>query len=546
MITSSLILKGFKPDPSIIRVEDTFYIASSTFEWFPGVMIHESRDLVNWSFTDYVLKDEKSLPMKGILNGGGVWAPCLTYHDGTFYMVFSITHTFDEFTQDTTNYIVTAKDIHGPWSEPVRINSGGFDASLFHDGDRKYFLNMIWYERPDHNHFHGIEMMEIDPLTLRPLTKRKIIFKGTERGLVEGPHLYRFGDYYYLLTAEGGTSTEHCCTIARCRDIWGPYEAYEGPILTSLGYPDLPIQYAGHGDIVDDGLGNYYLVHLGSRKNGCGGFSIFGRETFIQNITFREGWPVLTEGGNTPKETFSVPDELIKRGVMRPQAEGTQSPAADSGCTFRRRYDFNLNSQNPINDIYPDLITRRSPLGDRASLDARPGYLRLFGAESLSSEFDTTLLAVRIQECDFTAGTRLNYHPEDVRQRAGLVFMYHSADYYYLFIGYDDEKKQRYISLYKRESRKTKEMTEPLYLPDEGEVMLMGRYTLDGIDFSYGYGGQSYSLGVDKRDCPVTIMSDEYANVCGEQGFTGSVVGICTQDLTGDRMPADFAYFEIV
>ena len=533
MIRDSLILKGFHPDPSVIRVGSTFYVASSTFEWFPGVVIHESEDLINWKFTTYVLDSEEALPLRGVLNGGGVWAPCLSYDGEYYYLVFSITRTFDEFTQDTDNYITRAADIHGPWSEPVYLNSGGFDASLFHDQNgQKYLLNMIWYEYPGENHFHGIEMQELDGKTLKLKGDRKIIYKGTERGFTEGPHIYRHGDYYYLLTAEGGTSEAHCVTIARSTNLWGPYETYgPGPILTAHNHPELNIHYAGHGDIVDDEFGNWYLFHLGARRKLFGGFSVFGRETFMQNIIWDdEGWPRLLEG-NLPKDTVIVPDELAKRGEGR----------TDVANVFYKRYDFAKGR------LSSDFMSRREPLKDRLSLDKRPGYLRLYGGKSLSAEFDESLLAVRIMECSFRAETVLDYNPCDVRQRAGLIFLYHSANYYYLSICYDDDKSRRYLQLFKRDCKKTTAMLKDrIYLPDEGEVKLWGDFTPSGITFGYGIGNEADTeLDIPRGECPVTILSDEYANISIEQGFTGSFTGICAQDTSGMLKAADFAYFEI-
>ncbi len=530
MIRDSLILKGFHPDPSVIRVGETFYVANSTFEWFPGVEIHESVDLLNWKLTGHVLTSEADLPMEGILNGGGVWAPCLSYDGEYYYVIFSIQHTFDEFTQDTDNYVTKSTDIHGPWSTPVYLNSGGFDASLFHDSDgRKWLLNMIWNENIGENHFHGIELQEFDAAANRLIGRRRRIYTGTERGLVEGPHMYHIGNWYYLLTAEGGTAEEHCVTIARSRSVEGPFETYEKPILTSHNHPERNIQYAGHGDIIDDGKGNWYLFHLGSRKKMFGGYSVLGRETFLQNLRWENEWPVLAEG-NTPKDVVEIPD-------CDCAAQSLQNDA------FYQEYMFDTEA------LPPQFMFRRKPLGDRMSLTERPGYLALHGRETLSSEFASTLTAVRIQEPEFIVSTSVDYLPCDIRQRAGLLFYYHSADYYYLYIGFDDTENRRYLQLIRRDCRKTRMMLDTrIWLEETGEVELQGDFTPEGITFSWRYGKEDAvweRLPVDREQCPVTILSDEYANVCGEQGFTGTFVGIGTQDLTGGKKPAYFRYFRI-
>lgn len=528
MYRESLILKGFHPDPSVIRVGKKFYVANSTFEWFPGVEIHESENLLDWKLTGHVLTKEEDLPMEGTLNGGGVWAPCLSYDGNYFYVVFSIQHTFDEFTQDTNNYITKARDIHGPWSKPVYLNSGGFDASLFHDTDgRKWLLNMIWDETDQENHFHGIEIQEYDDKNSRLVGKRQRIYQGTDRGMVEGPHMYHIKDWYYLLTAEGGTAEEHCVTIARSKTLFGPFETYEKPILTAHNRPEVAIQYAGHGDIIEDGAGNWYLFHLGSRKKIFDGYSVFGRETFLQNIRWQNGWPLLREG-NEPKEQVEIPDCI----------------GNESGEGFFQEYHFEGES------LPSGFMTRRKPLGENMSLTERSGYLTLYGRESLSSEFCCTMAAVRIQEPEFVATVRMDYQPEDIRQRAGLLFYYHSANYYYLHVGYDDVEGKRFLQLIKRDSRKTKQMLkERIWLQEQGEVELCGEFVPEGLTFFWRYADGTdlawKQLPIKRSECPVTILSDEYANKCYEQGFTGAFVGIGTQDLTGGRKEAYFKYLRI-
>lgn len=528
MYRDSLILKGFHPDPSVVYVDHKFYVANSTFEWFPGVEIHESENLLDWKLTGHVLTKEEDLPLTGVLNGGGVWAPCLSYDGAYFYVVFSIQHTFDEFTQDTNNYVTKAKDIHGPWSKPIYLNSGGFDASLFHDADgRKWLLNMIWDERPGKNPFHGIEIQEYDDKKGTLVGDRVRIYQGTERGLVEGPHMYHIGEWYYLLTAEGGTAEEHCVTIARSRFLHGPFETYEKPILTAHHHPDLAIQYAGHGDLVEGENGNWYLFHLGSRKKLFGGYSVFGRETFLQNIKWEDGWPLLREG-NTPCEQVEIPDCMH----------------TDTESEFYKDYTFDDDT------LPPAFMTRRKPFPDDIICTERKGYLTIHGRETLSSEFDCAMTAVRIQEPIFTVTTSVDFNPDDIRQRAGLLFYYHSANYYYLHIGYDDEQGKRYLQLIKRESRKTTYLLQSeITLAETGEVEMRGDFSTEGISFYWRYAGEADKqwnrLPIREADCPVSILSDEYANVCFEQGFTGAFVGIGAQDLTGQRKPAYFQYFHI-
>jgi xylan 1,4-beta-xylosidase len=209
------ILRGFNPDPSIVRVGDDYYIATSTFEWFPGVQIHHSRDLVDWRLLTRPLNRASQLDMRGDPDSCGVWAPCLTHADGLFHLVYTDVKRYGRTTtagasgaslRDFHNYLVTSARIDGDWSDPVYLNSSGFDPSLFHDEDgRKYLVNMLWDHRPGQNRFAGIVLQEYSPAEQRLVGKRHNIFTGTSLGFTEGPHLYKRDGWYYLITAEGGT-----------------------------------------------------------------------------------------------------------------------------------------------------------------------------------------------------------------------------------------------------------------------------------------------------------------------------------------------------
>ena len=206
MKISNPVLPGFNADPSMIRVGDTYYIANSTFDWWPGVRLHESRDMVHWNLLPGPLNRVSQLDMKGNPSGGGIWAPDLSYADGKFWLIYTDVKIVNGAFKDCANYLVTAEDIRGPWSEPIRVNGVGFDASLFHDTDgRKYLVQQTWDFREYHHPFDGITLTEFDVKTmqLKPETARTI-WRGTDVKLVEGPHLYTINGWYYLFCAEGG------------------------------------------------------------------------------------------------------------------------------------------------------------------------------------------------------------------------------------------------------------------------------------------------------------------------------------------------------
>lgn len=217
------ILRGFNADPSIIRVEDTYYIANSTFEWFPGVRLHESKDLEHWNLLPAPLSTTTLLDMKGNPSSGGIWAPALSYADGQFWLVYTDVKVTEGAFKDMTNYLTTAADIRGPWSDPIKLNGVGFDASLFHDDDgRKYIVQQTWDHREYHHPFDGITLTELDTKTLKlmPETARTL-YRGTAVGLVEGPHLYKLNGYYYLFAAQGGTVFTHQEVVARSKTLDG-------------------------------------------------------------------------------------------------------------------------------------------------------------------------------------------------------------------------------------------------------------------------------------------------------------------------------------
>jgi len=285
------ILPGFNPDPSITRVGHDYYIATSTFEWYPGVQIHHSRDLVNWRLACRPLDRASQLDMRGNPDSCGVWAPCLSHADGVFWLIYTDVKRLDGNFKDAHNYLVTAPEIAGPWSDPVYLNSSGFDPSLFHDDDgRKWLLNMQWRHttdsiggKPKHPAFDGILAQEYDAAARRLTGPIRNIFAGSAHGLVEGPHLFKRDGWYYLTTAEGGTGYDHAVTMARARDLHGPYELHPDIFLmTSKDAPDAPLQRAGHGQIVETPEGLTYHTHLCGRPLPGIRRCLMGRETGLQ------------------------------------------------------------------------------------------------------------------------------------------------------------------------------------------------------------------------------------------------------------------------
>ncbi|SHL39821.1 glycoside hydrolase family 43 protein [Roseibium suaedae] len=519
------ILPGFNPDPSICRVGDDYYIATSTFEWFPGVQIHHSKDLANWQLAARPLNRASQLDMRGNPDNCGIWAPCLTHSDGLFWLVYTDVKRNEGNFKDTHNYIVTAPSIEGPWSDPVRVNSSGFDPSLFHDDDgRKWFVNMVWDQRKTPTAFAGILLQEYDPVQKRLTGPVRNIFKGTERGLVEGPHLYKRNGYYYLLTAEGGTGYRHAVTLARSKRLTGPYELHpDKHVVSSLTFPDNPIQRAGHGDIVETQTGETYLVHLMGRPvpglNRCQ----MGRETAIQKCVWGEdGWLRLEGKPLEPQGT-----------VMGPALPPHPFPAEP----VRQEFDGDA--------LPPAFQWLRSPEPDRLfSTTARKGHLRLYGRESLGSYFEQALVARRQTNYHYRAETSVDCDPETFQHTAGLIAYYGRFQFFYLAVTWD-EKIGKCLTMMACHGRfpsgdLTFPLDAPLPLSSSGPVRMKVETQGQALRFWYAVEGHDWN-----RIGPVfdaTILSDEAGR--GEHGnFTGAFVGMHAMDLTGQAWPADFDYF---
>lgn len=525
------ILRGFNPDPSIVRVGDDFYIATSTFEWFPGVQIHHSRDLAHWRLIGRPLDRPSQLDMRGDPDSCGVWAPCLTHADGRFWLIYTDVKRYGRTTvagasgaslRDMHNYLVTAESIDGPWSDPVFLNSRGFDPSLFHDDDgRKHLVNLIWDFRPGRNRFAGIEIQEYDTAAGRLVGERTTIFKGTPLGLTEGPHLLKRGGLYYLVTAEGGTGWNHAATIARSRNLHGPYELHPDVyMLSARDRPDAALQRAGHGNFVETPGGDSYFVHLCGRPLRNRGRSVLGRETAIQKVVWGDdGWPRLAGEAGLPMHEVPAPD-----------LPAHPFPAEPS------RHDFDTA------DLPIDFQWLRTPHPeDIFSLTARPGHLRLFGRESIGSPFTQALVARRQQAFCYSARTLVDFAPRHFQQMAGLVCYYNSTKFHYLYINHDEElgRHLRVMSALP-DSPQSDAFTDPVPLPD-WPVHLRVEVDEERLLFAYSLDGGNWTF-ID-RVFDASILSDEAA-APGTPNFTGAFVGMACQDMSGDRLAADFDFFD--
>lgn len=281
------ILRGFYPDPSICRVDEDYYLVTSTFEFFPGVPIFHSKNLVEWEQIGHCLTRKSQLPLDDCENSRGIYAPTIRYHQGIFYMV----------TTNKThggNFLVYTDDIRGEWSEPVMIDQNGIDPSLFWDDDG----TCIYTGKGTIGSERGIVGFAIDPKSGTVLSEKKLLSPGCGGQCAEGPHIFKKDDDYYLLIAEGGTAYGHRETVQRSKHVWGPYEPCpHNPILTHAEYKPSGIQAVGHADVLEDQNGNWWAVCLGIRVFADVLLHNLGRETFLVPVQWESGWPIAGDGG---------------------------------------------------------------------------------------------------------------------------------------------------------------------------------------------------------------------------------------------------------
>jgi alpha-N-arabinofuranosidase len=492
------ILSGFHADPSVVRVGRDYYLATSSFEYFPGVPIYHSRDLVHWRQVGNALSRESQLDLAGQKSSKGIFAPTIRYHDGTFYVV-------------TTNiekggsFYVTAKDPAGEWSDPVWLAEKSFsmDPSLFFDDDGK-----VYYTRHGGGRNGGIYQSEIDLSTGKLSAEPRLAWSGTGGIWPEGPHLYKVGGLYYLLISEGGTSYQHSLTVARSKSPWGLFEADpSNPILTHRDHPELPLQAVGHGDLVQTDEGAWWLVLLGIRPLERAHH--IGRETLLAPVTWdAQGWPHVN--GDRPLAL-----EMSGAGLP-PSQPWPMEPVRDDFDSARLGLAW---------------VHLRSASLDTWSLSERPGVLRLKGtAATLEDVASPAFVARRQEHLRMRAATHVEFVPAAESQMAGLVLRQDEANHYELRV---TGVQPRRIELATRVAGVLRiERSAPV---GAGGVTLQVEAFPERYEFSYGVGaGAMQPFG----SAPAKPLSSEKSG-----GFTGVFVGMYASG-PGSMPPADFDWFD--
>ncbi len=493
------ILSGYYPDPSITRVGDDYYIVLSSFAHFPGLPIFRSKDLVNWTQIGNAIDRPEQLDFKRMRTSQAVFAPDISYHDGVFYIV-------NTCVECKGNFVITARDPAGPWSNPIWLPFEGIDPSIYWEGDRAYIVNnRAPDEAPRYDGHRAIWIQEYDWRAGKMVGESTQLINGgvdiTKKPVwIEGPHIFRKDGFYYLSAAEGGTSVNHSQVILRAKSLRGPYQAYAGnPILTQRDLPaDRPdaITSAGHATLIETQTGQWWASFLAVRPY-TGDFYNIGRETFLLPVTWKDGWPVILPRGKAIPFAATAP--ALPRGAKPVLPTSGDFGYVDEfdGKTLAMQW---VGVRTPRTPFYTldrgDLvITGGAPIGDITGV---PGFV-----------------GRRQQHHVATIGTTVRFTPSQDGDRAGLVAM--QSDASYLFFGITRVAGTPVVALYTRDKGGAERLVGSVPLQKTGPVTLTLRADGGTLAFDYTVAGTSRTLA-DKVDA--RFLSTRTAG-----GFTGTLVG---------------------
>ncbi len=500
---SNPVLPGMHPDPTVCRVGGDFYLACSSFEYFPGVPIFHSRDLVSWRQLGHVLARPGQLDLSSAPSSGGIYAPTLRHHDGRFYLVTTLV--------GRGNFLVTADDPGGPWSDPQWLDEEGFDPSLaFLDG-RVHYTRAGPGVDDDHPFVYQAELAVTGDgieLTQAP----RPIWAGTGGVWTEGPHLHRRGRWYYLLAAEGGTSYDHSVVVARSERPDGPFEpSPHGPVVTHRDRPDDPIQAVGHADLVELADGCTWAVLLGIRPADRRHHHL-GRETFLAPVEWGgDGWPRMP-ALELSMEAPSLPPVPL-------------AAAADD--------DF------AGGELAPAWVFVRNPPDGAWSLRERSGCLRLWGSPgSLRDVAPVAMICRRQGQFDIAVRALLEFAPASPNEEAGLCVRANEAFHAALLVGLGGRRRE--LRLVHAEAGTTRTLGRAAL--DVGPVTLALEATAAEYRFLGGTGESVHELG---RVPTRTFSAETILGATGRHHFTGTMIGLlATGNGLRSTVPADFHWFQ--
>lgn len=503
VVAKNPILPGFYPDPSICAVGGDYYLVNSTFSYFPGLPVLHSKDLAHWEQIGNVLDRKSQLPLEHSEHSQGLFAPTIRYYDNTYYVICTNVSSGG-------NFVVTAKSPEGPWSEPFYLeDADGIDPSLFFDTDGTcYYIGT--HSNPDGCKYNGdwyIWIQELDVKEMRLVGEKHDVWNGSMRGVIwpEGPHIYKKGDYYYIMHAEGGTGPDHAVSICRSREIFGPYENNpKNPILTHrhLG-KEYPIKYVGHGDLIEAPSGDWYMTMLAVRP--LEGYTTMGRETFLAKVTWEDDWPVVNAGiGKLEDEVvINLPEW---RPVMDMESYTSRTGERNMLPGSSRKYTF-----EHMDFLGDEFLMLRNPEPGQYELLPEVG-MKLYASQSTLKEKDSpSYVAIRQQHHRFCVSATVDVSNLQDVEVAGLAIM--QSDQYQLRLEVCNKEIQVILC---------EEGVDKIIIEQElslgAEKLMSMFFQVDGLKVRAGMGKD---IMLSEKAIDISSLSTEVAG-----GFVGCTVGI--------------------
>ncbi|KQM27271.1 MULTISPECIES: glycoside hydrolase family 43 protein [unclassified Sphingomonas] len=492
------ILSGYYPDPSVIRVGEDYYLALSSFAHYPGLPIFHSKDLVNWIQIANAIDRPEQLDFSGRRVSEAVFAPDISFHDGTFYIV-------NTCVQCRGNFVITAKDPKGPWSNPIWLPFEGIDPSIYWEGDRAYIVNNRAPDEPPRYDGHrAIWVQEYDWRAGKMVGESTQLINGgvdlsKKPVWIEGPHIFRKDGWYYLTAAEGGTSVNHSQVVFRSKNLRGPFVPWSGnPILTQRDLPNDradPISAAGHAELVQTQNGDWWATFLAVRPYGDDYYNI-GRETFLLPVTWKDGWPTILPAG-----------QRVPFVGKRPNLPRQPAPKLPTSGDFRYADEFDGGT---LAMQWIGVRTPKTPVYRLAK-----GELLIDGGAAIGDQTGVPGFVGRRQQHHIvTMATTVRFMPRNDGDRAGLVAM--QSDESYLFFGLTRIAGKPVVALYTR-ARGAEQLVASTPLGGTAPVTLTLRADRGTMAVDYAVGGQTRTLA---KDVDIRFLSTRMAG-----GFTGTVVG---------------------
>jgi len=518
------VLAGFYPDPSICRVGDDYYLVNSSFSYFPGLPVFHSKDLVNWRQIGNAMDRNSQLQLG---NGGvsrGLFAPTLRYHNGLYYIMCTNV-------SQGGNFIITAKNPAGPWSDPVFTpNASGIDPSLFFDDDGKVYITYN-SEAPDNKPLYDghrtIRLIEYDIRQMKAVGVNKILVNGgtnlDEKPIwIEGPHLYKINGWYYLMCAQGGTGFNHTEVIFRSKKVDGPYVSYKGnPILSQVTLDKNrkdPVTSTGHADLVETPDGKWYAVFLGCRPYDNDYYNT-GRETFLAPVKWKDGWPVILDPDLALPYTFPVPSDTIKK-VYNP---------------FSGNYTFRDDFDKAVLDNR--FLMLRNPTAGLYTI--KDGQLHLpLKKITASGDGNPAFIGFRQAHLKGTATVSMDFSANKENEKAGIMIFQSEHAFYYLCKSIKDRKPV--VSLYKSGSTPDQDMTLLAQAPLSQSRSLQLRIVANGADYGFQYAQKQNQWVTLKSGVDGKFLSTNEAG-----GFVGCLYALYATSLGEEtRLSAAYNWFE--